>query len=292
MSWSLYRWTWQLESPLYVGMPPAGSLNRCRLYVPARAVWGAVTAEVARATAKSGFPKYQEVGKRIRDGVRFTYLFPAQQERNRWLAWLPRYKSAAGLLWEREDSSPPSIPERQFRMRLLSTRPSTAIEPSTDTAAEGSLRETECLNPLWRPHDGLPAGPVALVGYVFLRTDLENELRQALVGLEALTLGGDNRYGLGCVRRVTFGEAGDVFGCKVNLASDQPGVDTERVLAHGELNAQAGTKLRGDMELLRGWDYGQSDHWPTAKPLWVPGSVADGQERWQIDSTGHWTRAA
>ncbi|GIW70798.1 MAG: hypothetical protein KatS3mg102_0340 [Planctomycetota bacterium] len=56
MSWSLFRWTWQLESPLYVGMPPAGSLNRCRLYVPARALWGAVTAEIARAAAGGGFP--------------------------------------------------------------------------------------------------------------------------------------------------------------------------------------------------------------------------------------------
>ena len=55
MSWSLQRWTWLLESPLFVGTTPAGSLNRCRLYVPARALWGAMTAELSRRQAADEF---------------------------------------------------------------------------------------------------------------------------------------------------------------------------------------------------------------------------------------------
>lgn len=77
MSWSLHRWVWQLEAPLYVGMPPAGTLNRCRLYVPARAIWAAITADLAR-NGRNGFPKYAELGKQLREQARFTYLFPAE----------------------------------------------------------------------------------------------------------------------------------------------------------------------------------------------------------------------
>ncbi len=61
MSWTLYRWTWRLESPLFVGAPPAGSLNRCRLYVPSRALWGALTAELARRRANAS-PSYETEG--------------------------------------------------------------------------------------------------------------------------------------------------------------------------------------------------------------------------------------
>lgn len=48
MTWSLFRWVWRLEAPLHVGIPPAGSLDRCRLYLPARNLWAALTAALAR----------------------------------------------------------------------------------------------------------------------------------------------------------------------------------------------------------------------------------------------------
>lgn len=289
MTWSLYRWTWLLESPLYVGMPPAGSLNRCRLYVPARALWGAVTAEIARAAAGGGFPVYEEVGEELRQKVRFTYLFPAERSGNEWHAWLPRYVEDKGLVWQREDATHHELSDRQFRMRLLSTRPSTAIEPSSDTAAEGSLRETECMNTRWRDREGKPGGPVGLVGYVFLHADLGEGIRDRLEQLQLIMVGGDTRYGLGRLRRLTeMTPAGDVFGCKVDLAKNDPEVETERVLAHAELTGKAQPQLRGNVELLRGWDYRNSDHWRAAGPLWVPGSASGEAYMWRIDGGGHW----
>lgn len=284
MKWSLYRWAWLLESPLYIGMPPAGSLNRCRLYVPARTVWGAVTAEIARAEAGSNFPDYQGVGGQIRECVRFTYLFPADQDGEQWHAWLPRYQRETGLVWERETDSA-KLPDRNFRLRLLWTRPSTAIEPSSDTAAEGSLRETECLNTRWRDHGRPPRGPVGLVGYVFLRSDLDAKFRE----LQMITVGGDTRYGLGRLRRVgDFSGADKVFGCKAELAQSDPELEAERALAH----AVTRLPLRGDLELLRGWDYGKSNYWRTEKPLWVPGSSDKEPRKWRIEASGHWSLAA
>jgi len=62
MSWTLYRWVWRLEAPLFLGMPPSGSLNRCRLYVPACNLWGALTAELAQRRAEA-------CGRRLAGGV-------------------------------------------------------------------------------------------------------------------------------------------------------------------------------------------------------------------------------
>ena len=289
MSWSLYRWTWQLESPVYVGMAPAGSLNRCRVYVPARALWGAVTAEIARATADGGFPDYEKVGDELRQKLRFTYLFPAERSGNEWYAWLPCYVEDKGLVWQREDAAHHELLDRQFRIRLLSTRPSTAIEPSSDTAAEGSLRETECMNNRWCDREGKPGGPVGLVGYVFLHADLEKSIRDRLEQLELIMVGGDTRYGLGRLRRAEeITPVGDVFGCKVHLAKDDPGVETERVLAHAQAGGAAASELLGNLELLRGWDYANEGHRHVEAPLWVPGSVARERKTWHIDESGRW----
>lgn len=292
MTWSLYRWTWQLEAPLYVGMPPAGSLNRCRLYVPARALWGAVTAEITRATAGSGCPDYEKVGDKLRQELRFTYLFPAERSGNEWHGWLPRYVEDKGLVWQREDATHHELSDRQFRMRLLSTRPSTAIEPSSDVAAEGSLRETECMNTWWSEHENLPSGPVRLVGYVFVYDNLKQELCDGLKNLECIMIGGDTRYGLGSLRRVEMRPDPQVFGCNVHLSRGDPGVETERVLAHAELNAKVQPQLRGNVELLRGWDYGKSNHWHSGNPLWVPGSAGESAWLWRIDASGHWSLAS
>ena len=292
MTWLLCRWTWLLESPVYVGMPPAGSVNRCRLYVPARAVWGAVTAEIARATAGGGVPEYEKVGEELRQNLRFTYLFPAERSCKEWHAWLPRFVQGKGLVWQREDATDKPLSDREFRMRLLSTRPSTAIEPSSGTAAEGSLRKTECMNTWWREHEDLPSGPVGLVGYVFVNSNLRKELREGLEQLEFITVGGDTRYGLGWLRRVPtmeIKEATEVFGCKVYFDKSDPEVETERVLAHADLNGRGALGLQGALELLRGWDYGKSGHWRTEIPLWVPGSASEATSVWRIDASGHWS---
>jgi hypothetical protein len=85
VSWSLHRWTWRVASPLFVGAAPSGALNRCRLYVPARPLWGALTAELARDEADHD-PAYREIGNELRKHVRFSYLFPAERVGSDWLA--------------------------------------------------------------------------------------------------------------------------------------------------------------------------------------------------------------
>ena len=288
MSWTLYRWTWRLEAPLFVGAPPAGSLNRCRLYVPSRALWGALTAELARRR-ENGFPNYQNEGTILRENSRFTYLFPAECAGKHWRAWLPQYELRSGLVWRREDrqDGERDLADRQMRLRLMDARPGTAIDPDSDSAEEGSLRETECVLPLWRNN----GSPVAFAGYVFLKNDVA-ELRDITV----LFLGGDTRYGLGRLRSVgEWTSASDVFGAQVDLNQGAPSVRSNRLLAHTHQDA-GGPEIIGSQESLAGWDRTKAVSFQSLSetPLWTPGSRIrnDGQAKdWEISEDGAWQLA-
>jgi hypothetical protein len=263
-------------------MPPSGSLNRCRLYVPARTIWGALTAEVARRTA-SAFPSYEKVGEAIQRDVRLTYLYPGEQTNGDWRAWLPRYEPARGLVWQREgDQDGRSVPDSLMRARLLVTRPGTAVDPSSDSAAEGSLRETECIGQYWRASSG-DTRPVGLVGYLLLREGAP--IADAVVGIEELFVGGDTRYGLGRVRRVALSTATVVFDAPVDIADTGPLLTAKRVLGH----ADAGTAVRmqGDLELLGGWEQGRGPAW-MGSIRWAPGSEANEPARWSVEASGFW----
>ena len=291
MSWSLFRWVWRLEAPLFVGMHPAGALNRCRPYVPARALWGAVTAETARLKSGEGFPKYEGVGDEVKRSCRFTYLFPAEKRDGRFLAWLPKFEREKGLWWCLQDCEE-SWSDRDFRRRLLDTRPGTAIAPESDSALEGSLRHTECIGPWWRDSNsqGETAAPVLLLGYVFWQ---DSNFHRQLQDIETLFIGGDTRYGLGKIRRIdTLSDDTAVFGKPVRPDREHPEIGSDIVLGHApEGGGDEG--MQGAKELLGGWD--QRSPWKGGKLAWAPGScdTSHTDEKpvyWSIDREGYWAR--
>jgi hypothetical protein len=290
MGWTLHRWTWVLEGPLFVGFTPSGSLNRCRIYIPARTIWGAVTAEAARNRAQD-VPDYNGVGDTLKRDARFSYFYPAERLGDRWLAWLPCYEDARGLCWRREDNPSEAVPDRAFRRELLTTRPGTAIDPCSDSAADGSLRETECVCDRWRGSRDGEERRVAYVGYVFTQTTTAKDY---VASVGRLFLGGDTRYGLGRVRRAAFDlvKGGEMFGGPTNLAADAPCVESDRVLGHAYLDG--GRSMTGALELVGGWerDRDQGRSAPRAlderAPYWQPGSRSDGMGSWTIEPEGTW----
>jgi hypothetical protein len=284
VSWGLYRWVWLVESPLAIGAPPAGSLNRCRLYVPARALWGALTAESARAAAGTGLPAYEKTAKRLAQDARLSYLFPAESIENRWLAWLPRYEEGRGLVWCREDGTS-TVDDRTFRYCLLTARASTAIDPRNEAAAEGSLRETECIADRWRGS----RNRVAMTGYVFVREGAEFSPTQDFV----IHVGGDTRYGLGrllCIEVTEHDRVdGRVFGRAVACGERDPQIASCTALAHADAPGEADAEPRGDLELLSGWDRSRLEALGDRRPLWVPGSSWQRELSWEITpEEGFW----
>lgn len=307
MSWTLCRWVWRVEAPLFVGMPPAGSLNRSRLYLPARAIHGAVTAELARLSGneKSDFPDYGKFGKEVGVNCRFTYLYPAEKHNGKFLTWLPEYltegravldgkgRQKAGLRWRpRPQSGEEDFSDRDFRRRLLDSRSGTAIAPETDSASEGTLREAECINPWWRDPSGRKAEPnsVFLLGYAFLRN---NGFRRQLESLDTLFVGGDTRYGLGKIKKEQWDDLSTdsfVFEKPVNLADEEPGIISNFVWGHAIINDRPPIEeMWGMKELLGGWDIDKP--WKNKEnefPSWAPGSCAKHSECWSIDTYGYW----
>lgn len=294
MTWHLHQWVWRLEAPLFIGMPPAGALNRCRLYVPARALWGAVTSEVARSRNADGFPGYKEIGDKIRENSRFTYLYPAEKVGNDYAVWLPKFEKQ-GLVWQHQDGNK-NLSDRGFRRRLLDSRPGTAIAPETDSASEGTLRETECINPWWRNLSGHEEkySPVFLMGYVFLKDKDTSFHKQIKENIKTLFVGGDTRYGLGKICRVEYRDlSGDssVFGKLVHLDKKNPEIRSDIVLGHVPECGQAPIHgMQGMKELLGGWE--QSNLWKGGVLAWAPGSSverpAECPEAWSIDNYGCW----
>jgi hypothetical protein len=286
MTWTALRWVWRLEAPLFVGMPPAGALNRCRPYVPARVLWGAVTAEISRSRNGESFPDYGKLGWEVALNCRFTYLFPAEKRGDKYLAWLPKFERIRGVQWYCHGGED-SLSDRDFRRRLLDSRPGTAIAPESDSASEGTLRETECINPWWRDSNCQgETNAMLLLGYVFLRN---NGFRRQLDNINTLFVGGDTRYGLGKICRVGWHElSGDlsVFGKRVHLDREHPEIQSDIVWGHalegGQPQIQA---MQGVKELLGGWDQGSP--WRGAL-TWAPGSFLERSMAWSIDNFGYW----
>jgi hypothetical protein len=286
MTWNLFRWVWRLEAPLSIGMPPVGSLNRCRLYVPARVLWGAVTAEVSRSKDADRFPGYRKLGGEIALNCRFTYLYPAEKIDDDYLPWLPEFEQSKGLIWRRQDGR--ELPDREFRRHLLDARPGTAIDPLTDSASEGTLRETEFINPWWRnsPCFEEKQCPVFLLGYVFIK---DSGLRRYLDDVKTLFVGGDTRYGLGKIGREQWEAVSgslNVFYKHANLDGSDPGVYSELILGHALVGNFHGS-IQGMVELLGGWNRVEGAPWES--PLaWAPGSSLGEKAFWAIDGKGYW----
>lgn len=287
MIWTLHRWVWRLEAPLFVGMPPAGTLNRCRLYLPSRALYGALAAEIARSRCGESFPDYGKIGWELALNCRFTYLYPAEKSGDEFLAWMPKYEKAKGLRWYFQDDKK-NWSDRDFRRRLLNSRSGTAISPETDSVYEGTLREMECINPWWCDPSNLQAepNPVFLLGYVFLRN---NGFRRQLSNIDRLFVGGDTRYGLGkvCLEQWDDLTADSlIFGKPANLCNEHPGIRSNFVWGHVPTGNHASiNEMRGTKELLGGWEI--ANPWKGCL-TWAPGSYLEGQALWAIDNYGYW----
>ena len=286
MSWKLYRWTWHVRAPLYLGLPPAGALYRTRLLVPARTLWGALTAELARHEGGGRTPDYASVGDALGKDARIGYLFPAELSAGSWRVWLPVYREGTGLVWVRGDQPGSWVPDLTFRRRILSARSGTSIDPSNDAAEDGSLRETECIQPRWRTAPGTDGSPLAMMGYVFFR---DEAIRERLEPIRRVFVGGDARYGFGLMEREEPVTPTDkFFGDKVVLDTENPLVDAAVIRAHVAAEEPA-LSLSGAQERIGGWSWDQLEG--DLGRLWAPGSRSDSPIRWNVCKDGFWRGA-
>lgn len=280
MTWRMFRWVWKVKSPINIGTAPAGILNRTRLYIPARTIWGALTAELSRTTAGNSFPDYISVGENLLQNVRFSYLFPAEKIADEYAMWYPEY--SYGLIWKREDTPNNGVPNRTFKSKILYSFPSTSIDPKSDSAEEETLRELECIQPYWRFGNPYPPPEVFMVGYVFFANE---SVQNQVFSIKELLVGSDTRYGFGHIELVKHSEVSHFLNYEVELNHTNPSIKSNIALGHVAPDPRI--NFAGDFEILEG-RYLQRIY--THGLTWKPGTKVDnGQDvHFEILDYGLW----
>jgi len=283
MKWRVYQVVFRLRSPLHIGCGKVGNLQRTRLYVTGRVLWGALTMRLTRDEASGRGPAtdsrdYQHVGSRVHQSLAFTYLYPTTDE-----------NGSVGL-WPWDDG---------FRPRFLSTYASTALTYPQQSADEGTLHEVECVVP-----NTMDTGsPVHLAGYVFEREDAP----PWKAALHRLQLGGERGYGWGRVEPLQDPEPWkkqSLFGGQYTIGSDDwpPVLKVEGgacLLAH-TLAADFGphkavSDVDGQIEPLVGRETDPSDgrfgvQLSQARICYAPGAQVTQETRFAIGPYGIWQR--
>ncbi len=281
MAWKIYCLTYELQSPLHIGYHKIGNVQRTRYYVPARNLWAACTESLTR----SGFycdevPQgdYREIGKWVGEHCAFTYFFPVSE--NGLLS--PNY-TRAGLRYGQ-------LPEPEFERRFVSAHVTTALEPTTTSAADASLHEVEFIAP-----NDKSGSCTTLRGYAFLDKHGLRGLggEEWYLRFRELQVGGERRYGFGQLRlAVEPTVVESVEGYAVTSEDNRPiisvGAD-EPLLAHTPVPS---VNARGLLEPLVGRETSSSAEFgqklTKGQICWAPGSVCRSAQRFTIAVNGTW----
>lgn len=183
--WQPYHIVFKLLSPLHIGHRKMANIQYTRRYVPAKTVWGALTAAIAKSRNNEG---YLQLAEELKTHLRFSYFFLSEQEDDS-TPLMPHYRSD-GLYFG-------DHPKTKFERKFLDSYASTAIRPGVRSAEDESLHEIEILtNYAKDTHE-----PVYLTGYIFAEVGAEN-LPDWQTHIQNIRLGGERKYGFGHLQLV------------------------------------------------------------------------------------------
>jgi len=299
MSWRLFKWTFRLKSPLYVGFHKVMHFYRTRPYVPGKPLWGALT---AKFTPLLELNDYLKVGEFLKKAIRPGYLYPYIESNEKSELYYPKY-TEKGLMFC-------LLSQYEFEKRFISSMASTAIEAQSLTAEEGMLHEVEFISS-YTIDDGKP---VFLSGFIWVREFSENEISLSIKdeviitckGKEVefkrqlanrLQLGGERKYGFGLVELKELSEVNnagfDELPGEWKEENGEVCISLKRgdpVLAH--VHHFENLKIKGDIELLVGreWDpeRGAGQKPESSDLCWTPGSILCEDKTFKVDEFGIW----
>ena len=276
MSWEIYRLVYKVKSPVCIGFHKLGFIQRTRPYILGRNIWGAFTAELTRFMGNN---RYEVIGERLKEYFRFMPFFPAIDPDS---PFLPVYAPRHGLLYRNGINT--DLKESQFERLFINAYGRTAVSPDYLAAEEGSLFETEFINPHVMTEDGLRQ--VYFIGYLFKKKESEHdESNQSLFyrALERIAVGGERKYGFGQLERISLDkEQTNVFGNRPNLHNSNgpefnmvQGAHLFMHLYH-LYNENQPINLYGDIEPVVGLEYssgaGFGQQISKANVCWMPGA--------------------
>lgn len=266
MDWIRYKVTFRLKSPLHIGWRKVGNLQQTRKYVTGRVLWAALTARLTRDLGKDKNGDYTRIGEKVNENFRFGYFYPAILD-------------CCSHLENLRECFPWST--ANFDYLFLDSFVSTAVS-RIDTSSEGTLHETEFISPVSRNGD-----LVYLVGSVWIRDPLDEELRYWRDSLNYLKLGGERGYGWGQVEVCTDPVVVE-RSKEIRVATDMG----QPVLAHVDAS-NIEDELTGTVEPLVGWERYDGGGWRLTRNVhlaYVPGSLAAYTLSFTIDQFGIWRK--
>lgn len=247
--WTLYQVSLRVLSPIHIGWKKSSNLQQTRFYVPAKPIWGALTARITRDQNSSD---YKETGDKINKNLRFSYFYPSDN---------PSEVNKADFPWE--DAN-------RFTWKYIGSYQSAALE--NKTAMEGMLHETECILPKTR--DG---NQVYLIGYIIEKNECDIDWKTALPKIQ---IGGERGYGWGrvSIEKNKPAECNHFFHYDFDSSQDEPVIKLpkgEFILAHTFALEEYEQQIEGNIEpfvgrITEGGKFGAQ--FSEASICWVPGS--------------------
>lgn len=291
MSWKAYRLVYQAKSPLHIGWSTLGYIKLTRYYILGKNMWGAITSNLVRTYYK--YEDYTGVGNMLCSNMLNSYFYPALDPE---IPLLPRFTDE-GLKYGIYTKS-------EFEKLFIKSYGQTAVLPSSNTAEDGSLHESEFISSIVEHEMTNEQDPVYFIGYIFLRDDIKYdghtiEWEQIEEAIRELSIGGDRKYGWGGLKLINQpgkdGEKSDMFGFDLTLSEQSLFVTIQGkagIPAH--LKITDNIELIGNIEPLVGREWGDDRNTnigpgrkiSAAKVCWMPGSILANKQTLKIRSFG------
>ncbi len=287
MSWNIYHLIYIPKGPVHIGYHKLGFIQRTRYYILARNIWGAIASNLTKAIYEDpDTQKYSDIGKEINEHVLISYFYPTFN-RNGKNPFIPEYSNTGIRYGE--------LSENRFESIFVRSHTQTAIEPSSVTAEEGSLHETEFILPIVKYRGEIE--PIYFVGYIIINNNWE-KIDKCLDIMDEICVGGERRYGFGRLRLIGLPELQkerSIF----NYPLKEDGSGPLLIIPKGKpipahLVADPCLELKGDIEPLVGWDYEKGEYklrlYHEGKIFWMPGSIPEKELALKIDKFGILTK--
>lgn len=289
--WKVYKVIFRMGSPLHSGWMKIGNIQRTRLYVTGRMLWGALSARITRIIGNND---YVDISDKVKNNLRTTYFYPCFDACGD-KPLLPFYEPN-GLIYKVDSLC---IPANIVERSLLTSYASTAIDPSRLGAEEGSLHETELFShrticSIQKNGFFVNTGSnVYLVGYIFESNETPSEVKDNWFNaLKEIQIGGERTYGFGHLFLESISATGsNVFGYKVICKDDVAVIELasgKPILAHAitDDNPHGVTEPFVSRETDK--ETGRFGEKHSVEICWIPGSILNENKTFKIAEFGLW----
>ncbi len=268
-----------------------GNIQRTRLYVTVRMLWGALSARITRIIGNND---YVDISDKVKNYLRTTYFYPCFDASGD-KPLLPFYEPK-GLTYKVDSIS---IPANVVERALLTSYASTAIDPYRLGAEEGSLHEIELLShrtvcPIQENRFSVNSNSnVYLVGYIFESNETPSEIKDIrLKALKEIQIGGERTYGFGhLLLESIHAEAHNVFSYKPIRENNHPEIELatgKPILADAitDKNLKRVTEPFVSRETDKETGCFGEKH--SVEICWVPSSILNEDKTFKITEFGLW----